>query len=215
MMNFLHEYAPFRRFWGSIRYLNSGPVLFVILLLSPMPSFAEVRIYLFSNMERSSHELKLKDVSRIEADPVTCRRLEGLTVSDNLYSDGYFDKSEVEALAAGSTGELIYVYGNSVHITRSPLADLPEVKHEKKTGTAAAPAPGKKMEPDKNSSVADILVKSGDQVSVCLRKNGITLEVTGSAAGNGKKGDRIGVRIKGLKMLQGKVIDKKTVELSI
>ncbi len=181
------------------RFKNMARHAAILLLITAfvMPQhalFAEVNIYLISRFE-SEGEVRLCDVARIEAAAADAARIGALPVMPALYADGFLDRKELEAMVKDSSAESIFIYGGAVKI----LA---------KKGPAATGD-------EELSPAGELPVKAGDAVGVLIRGRGITVKLTGSAVEDGRMGDSVRVRIKGNRMLKGRVAENKMVEISL
>jgi flagella basal body P-ring formation protein FlgA len=157
--------------------------------LSGAAAAAEVNLYLLSRVELKPG-LALGDVARVETDGALAGKLRGITIPEKLFDDGYVDRGELAALVARSTDETVLIYGNSVRLFARP-AKIEE------------PA----------SEVPAYSVRSGEEVSMVLHHRSITLEMPGSVLQDGRVGDLVRVRVKNNKILRGRVVDDKLVEL--
>ncbi len=158
------------------------------------PSSAAVSVYLVSRAELGAAPV-LGDVASIDAAPGIRKALLTLALPEKALADEYMDRREVEALLAAAVNDAILVYGNAVRVSRL-------VKEE----AAAA---------DEKASDVEQLVLAGEPVGVRVKKNGIVIELSGSALGSGAEGDEVSVRLKGNRTLKGRVVRKGLVELAL
>ncbi len=158
------------------------------------PSSAAVSVYLVSRAELGAAPV-LGDVASIDAAPGIRKALLTLALPEKALADEYMDRREVEELLAAAVNDVILVYGNAVRVSRM-------VKEE----AAAA---------DEKASDVEQLVLAGEPVGVRVKKNGIVIELSGSALGSGAEGDEVSVRLKGNRTLKGRVVRKGLVELAL
>ncbi len=166
-----------------------------LLLVAPAaPSSAAVSVYLISRAELGTAPV-LGDVASIDAEPGLRKALLDLAIPEKALVDGFVDRREVEDLLAVAAREGVLVYGNAVRVNRT-------VKDE----PAAA---------EESAVVSERLVRAGDAVNVRVKKNGIIIELSGSALENGARGDEVAVKLKSTRTLKGRVVQKGLVELAL
>lgn len=157
-------------------------------------AFAVVSVYLVSRAELGEAPV-LGDVASIDGPPEARKALLSLSLPEKLLADGYVDRREVEELAAAVADEVVLVYGNAARVSRKAKED-------------AVPSGDRAAE-------IEFLVAAGEAALVRVKKNGIVIELSGSALENGASGDEVTVRLKGNRTLKGRVVEKGLVELTL
>lgn len=156
--------------------------------------FAEVVVLLLPRAAAVG-SLRVRDLARVDALDRVRGAVENIEVPEKLYQDGYLDRREIGELIRAHVKDLVLIYGNAVKISA-------------KEGNAAR---GKKA----GSSSKHPVIKSGEQVNIVVRKNGISVLLTGTALGSGKVGETLSVRLKDAKKLNGIVREDKTVQVQL
>ena len=157
-------------------------------------AFAAVGIYLVSRAELGESP-SLGDVASVDAAPGVRRALLSLPLPEKVLEDGYVDRREVEELVAAAAGDIVLVYGNAVRVSRTVKEEAVGV--------------------DEKAADEERLVTAGEPVGVRVKKNGIVIELSGSALQNGAAGDEVAVKLKGNHTLKGRVVRKNLVELAL
>jgi len=157
-------------------------------------AFAAVSVYLVSRAELGESP-SLGDVASVDAAPEARRALLSLALPEKVLAAGFVDRREVEELVAAAAGEGVLVYGNAARVSRT-------VKEE---------AAGL----DEKAADVELLVTAGEPVGVRVKKNGIVIELSGSALESGTAGDEVAVKLKGNRTLKGRVVRKNLVELAL
>ena len=165
-------------------------LLLLILLCGSIPAdlFAEVSVFLMPVIEHRD-ELTLGDIARIDCPSPLRERLYGIRVHENLYRDGFIDRREIYFLTRVYTDDVV-IYGNAVKVRTD--------SSENRTA---------------NTNERGYSVESGSDVSVIIKKKGITVEIRGTALEDGERGDEIVVMIMGAKKLRGRIAGRKRVEV--
>ena len=149
---------------------------------------ASARIYLYPRVEGKA-DLSIGDIATVEGAADELETLAGLTINEELFSDGYLDSREIDGILR-TTGIQCVIYGNAVRVVA---------------------ASG-----DVELQVEELpLIKRGDHVTVFASRGAIRIQVTGTALSDGMKGDDVSVRTRGRGILSGRVLDRKTVEIGL
>jgi len=165
-------------------------IITLLLLLSGISVYADIRLYLLPEVEPAKGRLTIKDIARIDCDPAIKKFLEDINISPLIQKDGYIDRREIGKLVRNYTMDLVLIYGNAVKVGRVHDSNYQEPKD------------------DENFSI-----RSGDTLSVIINKNGISIEMPGTALEEGKMGDEILVKIKNSKRIKGIIKGEGIVEV--
>lgn len=168
----------------------------LLILLAGGTAFAELRIYLFPGIEVETKEPLLGDIGKIEGDTPALKKIREMKIAPELYADGYIDRRELRSLLRACTDDIIIIHGNAVRVTKK--ASVEEAVDQ-------AEVPEEKV----------LSVKTGERVHLSVRKNGILVEMNGTAVGEGRVGDEINVRLKGSRTVKGILRKGKMVEVSL
>lgn len=177
----------------KIKYIKYCAAAAALMMLLPASSFAEIRIYLMSKIETEKTVITLGDIAAIDAQADAAKKIAAIVIPSAVYADLYCDRVELESLIKLSTDELCYIYGTAVRVYKKIAPTVEEIAE-----AAALETP---------------CVKNGERVTVQVKKNGVTLEMTGNAAGDGRLDEEVPVRIRNAKILKGRVSGKNMIEL--
>jgi hypothetical protein len=167
--------------------------LILIILAVSAVAYADVNIFLLPKVDATDDNITLGDLAKIECDESCAAALGAIAIDRSLYKDGLVDRREIIELIRGKVDGPFTVYGNAVRIMKKdPL--------KKET------APDSKL---KNSVI------SGDPVDIIVRKNGIVLQLSGTALQDGKAGEMVKVMIRGNRRVRGRIAEKSLVEVSL
>ncbi|HNV47325.1 MAG TPA: flagella basal body P-ring formation protein FlgA [Spirochaetota bacterium] len=153
---------------------------------------AEVRLLLYPTAQRGDAPLALSDVARVEAGAAT-DAIGAILIPGELCRDGLLDRTEIAALVARLTNDLVFIEGNAVRIVRPNGA-----RDEAPAGPAR-----------------DVGIKAGERITVVVRKNGVAIELPGVALGDGRAGETVSVRLKGAARLTGRIVEGGRVEVTL
>ena len=162
-------------------------ILLFSLALTHTALAAEVSVFLIPIVDHHD-ELTLRDIARLECPAAVQDELYAIPIGSELYRDGYIDRKEVYTLLRKHSAGRVTVYGNAIRVLAdSDIAPVPE-KHNR--------------------------IQSGSVLHVVVKKRGVSVEITGTALEEGKRGDEIRFKI-GNRRLKGRVADKKRVEVTL
>jgi hypothetical protein len=159
-----------------------------IFLFCTGTCLADVTLYLYPRVA-AAPEIPLSQIASIEGDAETVARIKDVRVDEHLFFDGYLDRKELTELLAGKKVGKIHIIGSGVRIIRG-----------------ANDAAGRRF---------DMAVKKGDTVRFQVVNSSIRIEIFGIAMQNGVPGDVIPVKLKGSKVVNGKVLNERTVGLDL
>jgi hypothetical protein len=159
-----------------------------IFLFCTGTCLADATLYLYPRVD-AAPEIPLSQIASIEGDAETVARIKDVRVDEHFFSDGYLDRKELTELLAGKKAGKIRIIGSGVRIVRE-----------------ANDAAGRQRE---------ITVKKGDTVRFQVVNSSIRIEIFGIAMQNGVPGDVIPVKLKGSKVVHGKVLNERTVGLEL
>jgi len=164
--------------------------LLAVFLVLPAGVFAEINVYIHSSAELKKEGMRVSDIASVDcsAESAAIRDVE---ISGAMYSDGYVDRAELLQLLKKHTDERINIYGSAARIF---------------------PASGEGRDDGKKTETA---VKNGSQVKFTAMKNGIRIELTGTAMRDGAVGDVIPVKLRKNKTASGKITEDRKVELEL
>jgi hypothetical protein len=166
-------------------------VLILLVIAFSIGAYADVNIFLLPKFDAANDNITLGDLSKIECDETCIETLRAIEINRSLYKDGLVDRREIIELIKGKIDEPFTVYGSAVRIIRKdPL---------KKENN-----PDSKL---KNS------VNSGEPVDLIVRKNGIVLQLSGTALQDGKTGESVKVMLRGNRRIKGRIAEKSLVEV--
>ncbi|MCU0846884.1 MAG: flagella basal body P-ring formation protein FlgA [Spirochaetes bacterium] len=164
--------------------------LLAVFLAVPSGVFAEINVYIHSSSELKKEGLKVSDIASVDC-PAESAAIKDVEINGPLYSDGYVDRAELLQLLKKQTDERINIYGSAARIL---------------------PVSGEGKDDGKKAETA---VKNGSQVKFTAMKNGIRIELTGTAMRDGAVGDVIPVRLRKNKTASGKITEDRKVELEL
>jgi len=164
-----------------------------ILLSWPIhPVWADVVIYLKSQVTPNSATIKVKHLAIVDGSPETGKKIRDIVIDDTLLSDGLIDRAELLSVLRTVTDENVIIYGSATRVT-----------------TASKSLTGKIDQP------GDIRVNRGDMVTVILNNGGIIIETRGKVVNPGTRGQRVEVELQGKKRIHGKVSGPGMVEVAL
>ena len=160
----------------------------LILLILGVPSAieaAELSLFLFPGLTYKNTAIKLETIGRITGEAVQAAKIGEIIVDEQYYRDGYLTRQEIMEILDCAGIEQCRIYGNAVRITVS------------------------KPEQEKGSPV---VIDRGGKITCIVYNKGIVVRVKGVAQQSGSTGDIITVEIHKKHRIQGRIIDKNTVE---
>jgi flagella basal body P-ring formation protein FlgA len=164
-----------------------------ILLSWPIqPVWADVVIYLKSQVTPQSEIIKVKHLAIVDGSPDTGKKIRDMVIEDTLLSDGLIDRAELLSVLRSVTDENIIIYGSATRVT-----------------TASKNPSGK------TNRRSDIRVNRGDMVTVIVNNGGIVIETRGKVVNPGARGQRVEVELQGKKKIHGKVSGPGMVEVAL
>ena len=163
--------------------------LFFILFTSSI-LFADVNIYLYPIAHIKGNGITLNDIAMVETNGENAENLENIRIDSSFYADGIVDRKELLDIIRNFSNEMIFINGSGSRI----------VQHEKSDN-------------DYISYLDSRLIEKGNSVNFEFSKNGIKIEIPGTALEDGGKGDQIKVKLTNSKILKGTVVNYKTVRL--
>lgn len=167
--------------------MRCGIIIFFMAL--SVPCFADADIFLYPRVTRSSGEIVLSDIAKIEADAGTAIRIGGIVVDGNSVDDGYLDRKEVMDILGESGVDRVNVYGSGVRVFRTAISE-PE-------------------------AVSPVVVKRGKPVLFQVVSSRMRVELMGTAMLDGAVGDIIPVKLKGTAVSRGRILNDRVVELAL
>ncbi|MDY6934312.1 MAG: flagella basal body P-ring formation protein FlgA [Spirochaetota bacterium] len=168
-------------------------VLLFLLLIQGIV-FAEIKIFLFPIVEIDGIDITLKDVGMIDYNSTIHKKIEDIEIFRELYMDGYLDRMELRNLLNRNIKEDIIIFGNAVRILTKDDDSDKQKKYEREW--------------------RDYIVTKGDRVNLIVKGNGITIGSSGMAVNDGKIGDEIKVKLKGSKVVRGRLTKGRLVEVT-
>ncbi len=171
-------------------------IILLMLLFSAASLYADLKLYIVPKVNKREF-LRIGDIARIDTMPAykdEAIRLSKIVINSNLYDDGFVDRKEIADILKKHTDHLYFIYGSASRI----LENRPEERS-----------------PRDIEKKGIFLIKKGDPIKLILIKKGIRIEVHGTAASDGERGRIIPVIINGNKRINGKVTDKKSVEIDL
>ena len=168
-----------------------------LLLFTALPLSAEVSLYMIPKIVFGSAEVRVGDIARIEGSSSIVRKVENIVVEKRYYQDGYIDRSELLSSIKGELNTSVYIYGSASRVLKEGVGEKPSI------GSFSGVHTGEPA------------VKNGDSVRVLIRKNGITVEIAGTASGSGSTGDMIQVHFKNRRRIMGKITGRRLVEVNL
>lgn len=164
-----------------------------ILLSWPIhPVWADVVIYLKSQVTPPGETIQVKHLAIVDGSPETGNKIRNVVIDGTLLSDGLIDRAELLAVLRGVTDENVIIYGSATRIT------------------AASKNPAGKV-----GSQSGIQVNRGDMVTVIVNNGGIIIETRGKVVNPGAHGQRVEVELQGKKRIHGKVSGQGIVEVAL
>jgi len=169
----------------SFRLILIFPLFFILSGIV----FADIKIFLFHRIESTEDNIALRNVAHVFGNSVSLDEIRGITISEELYSDGYIDRRELGELLRKKTNDSVYIIGNAVRIVRTDL-DL-ELRAE-------------------DTCAGGVLVRKGEVVNLIVRKKGISIRLIGKAMEDRREGEEINVKMRssrgrGSKIVKGRV----------
>lgn len=168
-----------------------------ILFLFALPLSAEIKIFLIPRFEfAGADKLSLSDIAVIEAYNADTDQIKKLEIPEDLYEDGFVERGEIFSILEQNGVKDFSIFGSAVKITSKNCT--PESKNE--------------VVKNQND---DSTVKSGDNVNLVVKKNGVIIELTGTADVGSCENKEIKIKLKGSKLVKGKLKSGKVVEVEL
>ena len=158
------------------------------MLILAVPSAieaAELSLFLFPGITYKNTAIKLETVGRIAGEAAQAAKTGEIVVDEHYYNDGYLTRQEIMEILNYAGIEQCRIYGNAVRISCT--------------------------EPEAEKSTAPVIDR-GKTVTCIVYNKGIMVKVRGVAQQAGGAGDVISVKIHKKHSIQGRIIDKDTVE---
>ncbi len=164
-----------------------------ILLSWPIhPVWADVVIYLKSQVTPNSETIKVKHLAIVDGSPETGNKIREVVIEGTLLSDGLIDRAELLSVLRTVTDENVIIYGSATRVTDASK------KLSRKTDTQS-----------------DIRVNRGDMVTVIVNNGGIIIETRGKVVNPGAGGQRVEVELQGKKRIHGTVSGQGIIEVAL
>lgn len=159
-------------------------LIIFFLVFTSVSLYADVKIYLHSTHDAGSEEITLGEIASIEGPESLISDLKGINISKKIYLDGYIDRKEIVDIVSPLTSEQLYIYGSAVRVVHQTIDD---------------------------EQFDNVTIKAGSQIKVVAVKKSIKVESYGTALDTGNEGNIINVKMKGQKIVKGRVVSKETV----
>ena len=166
--------------------------LCTMLLWPIQPVWADVVLYLKSQVTPSSEQVKVGDIALVDGSGETGAMIRDMVIGTDLQSDGLVDRNELLSMLSEVISENIIIYGSATRINDP--------------GMKIHGRPGFKKQ---------IEAKRGDTVTVRVNKGGILIEARGTVVESCKRGERVEVEMPGKKKLNGTLAAKGLVEVDL
>jgi len=164
----------------------------VCLVSISLKAYGRVELYLYPNINTAKQQLQMCDIARIVGDEETRTAIGTITIDPVFYADRLVDRSEIRRILHNAAPDELRIYGSAVRI-RTIL-----------------PATNRK---DFRNSVRRDRIRSGEKVTVIIRKNGVMIQTLATAVENGKRGDIIRVKMKDARKIKGRVSRDGDIEV--
>ena len=168
------------------------PIALILVTLGIIdPSYpVEVSLYLVPQYRMMGDTLEIRDIARIEVKDIDRGTVGSTCIDGTLFKDGYIDRREILVMMREKFGNTVQVFGGGVAIVGNPD------KNEKDTALSVA-------------------VKKGDKVRFSLVRGPVSVEVAGTAMGNGIEGEVIPVKLSTEKVVHGRIAAAGRVEAGL
>lgn len=174
---------------------NSVFVIFLVsvcFLLVTLKAYGQIEMFLYPVVNTDKQQLQLLDVARIVADDATRTALGAITIEPAYYADMLLDRSEIRRILNNTDSDNLRIYGSAVRIRNvSPVINRSDFQT--------------KVHRDR--------IKSGEKVTVIIRKNGVMIQSLATAIESGKSGDIIRVKLKDTRKIKGRISREGDIEV--
>lgn len=163
-----------------------------ILLFSSFAAYSQVEMYLYPNINTDKQQLQFFDIARIVGDETIRESIGAITIDPACYADNLVDRSEIRRMLQNISQDNLRIYGSAVRIRYiRPVTNRTDFKN----------------------SVHRDRIRSGEKVSVIIRRNGLMIQTPATAIGNGKRGDFIKVKLKDSRKIKGRISSDGDIEV--
>jgi hypothetical protein len=174
---------------------NSVFIIFLIsacFLLVTLKAYGQIEIFLYPIVNTDKQQLQLLDVARIVGDEASSAAISAIPIEPSYYADRLIDRSEIRLILHNAVSDNLRIYGSAVRIRNiSPVIN----------------------QSDFHTKVHRDRIKSGEKVTVIIRKNGIMIQSLATAIESGKSGDIIRVKLKDTRKIKGRISREGDIEV--
>jgi len=168
-----------------MKWLNTILIL-CLLICFKIDGNCYTRIYLISDAEISKENLIVSDICKMEG--ANLDHISNLVISPDLYRDNVVDAKELYDFLSLTLNDKLFIFGSGVRITKKTL--IKEIDLEK-----------------------TIVIQNGDFVDLSIKKMVLLLKLKGKALKSGCENDEINLRLSTGKIVKGRIISLKKVDV--
>ena len=173
--------------------MRNAFITVLLLLFIGEGAAADVRLFLKPAVTTEQATLYLRDIARIDGSASIKSRIQDILIPESLFRDGYIDRKEIGILIRNQTDEVVLIFGSAVRIYENGRSSETAIFTE-----------------DKSSIYS---IRSGDRITVVVKKHGISVKAVGTALEDGRLGEFIKVKLKNTGICRGIVSGRREVKV--
>jgi hypothetical protein len=166
----------------------------ILMAITALPLFADVKVFLYPRFETEETSVRVEEIAWVEGDAEQADKTRKITISSNIYRDGFIDSRELTSILKSAGVETFSIIGNSVRVTKPKVS---------------------KADRSKLDELAEHAVRKGDIVTVVVKARKITLETHGKVMKDAVPGDEVTVDLDKKRSVKGCLKEDHRVEVRI